>query len=308
MINPALGQVAPLPGPATEPAGDFDVTREIGYYRLVWRRLRKHRFAVVSAGVLVFLTLIAFVGPHLLPFSDTPDLFHPFAPPSWPHIMGTDELGRDIFKRILAGGQVSLLVGGGAMLVTVLAGGLIGATAGYLGGVPDNLLMRFTDAMLSIPTIFLLILISAALNQHTPPVIILAIGLTSWPTTARIIRAVVLSIKEKEFVEAARAVGSGHIKILGRHVVPNALGPIVVAATLTIGDAIITESALSFLGLGIGPPIASWGSMLSHARDFIWEAGYYALFPGMMILITVLCINFIGDGLRDAFDPRSFER
>jgi peptide/nickel transport system permease protein len=167
--------------------------------------------------------------------------------------------------------------------------------------------MRVTDAMLSIPPIFLLILIATAWGQ-SPIVIVVAIGLVQWPYTARIIRSVVLSVREKEFVEAARAVGSGHTKILLRHILPNALGPIVVSATLTIGIAIITESALSYLGVGIGPPIASWGSMLFHAQEFIWEAAHYALFPGAMILITVLCINFIGDGLRDAFDPRSFER
>jgi peptide/nickel transport system permease protein len=237
--------------------------------------------------------------------------------------MGTDELGRDIFKRILQGGQVSLRVGFLAMLVTILVGGGVGFVSGYFGGLPDNILMRITDAMLAIPIIFLLILISAAFQQsptvsigpfhfqvagESPLVVILGIGITSWPYTARIIRSVVLSLKEKEFVEAAKAVGSGNWKIMSRHLFPNALGPIVVSATLTIGTAIILESTLSYLGYGIGPPIASWGSMLFHAQEFIWDAAYYALFPGMMILITVLCINFIGDGLRDAFDPRSFER
>jgi peptide/nickel transport system permease protein len=161
--------------------------------------------------------------------------------------------------------------------------------------------------MLAIPAIFLLILISTSFGQ-TPTVIILAIGFTAWPQTARIIRSVVLSVREKDYVEAARAIGSGHIKIVMRHILPNALGAIVVSATLSIGTAILTESTLSYLGLGIGPPIASWGSTLFHAQQFIWEAPYYALFPGSMILLTVLCINFIGDGLRDAFDPRSFER
>jgi peptide/nickel transport system permease protein len=328
MIRPELDQeqVQAVSTGAVEEggAGDFDVTREIGYYELVWRRLRKHRLAMVSTAVLLFITFISFVLPHFLPAAwDRPDLGNIFSGPSVPNIMGTDELGRDIFKRILEGGQVSLRVGFLAMLVTIVVGGGIGFTSGFFGGLLDNILMRVTDAMLAIPIIFLLILISAAFQQSptihigpisfqiagaSPTVIILAIGITSWPYTARIIRSVVLSLKEKEFVEAARAVGSGNFKIMSRHLFPNALGPIVVSATLTIGTAIILESTLSYLGYGIGPPIASWGSMLFHAQEFIWDAGYYALFPGLMILITVLCINFIGDGLRDAFDPRSFER
>jgi peptide/nickel transport system permease protein len=247
----------------------------------------------------------------LLPSSwDNPDLLNRFAGPGWPHIMGTDDLGRDLFRRVLDGGRVSLAVGFLAMTITIAMGALIGATAGYAGGLIDNVAMRLTDAVLSIPQIFLLILIIISLGQggHTPLVVVLAIGITSWPTTARVIRSVVLSIKEREFVEAARATGSGRLKILARHVLPNALGPIVVSATLTIGFAILLESALSFLGYGLGPPIASWGSMLFYANAFVWTAPYAALFPGLMILLAVLCVNFLGDGLRDAFDPRSFER
>lgn len=309
MINPALDQAAQIEVTASEPRSDFDVTREIGYYQLVWRRLRKHRLAMISAGVLAFLTVASFVGPILLPFSDEPNLFQVFQPPSWPHIMGTDELGRDIFKRILEGGQISLRVGVFAALMTILVGGTIGTAAGYFGSIVDNVLMRITDAMLTIPQIFLLILIASAFpGGTTPTVMILALGFTSWTYTARIIRSVVLSLKEKEFVEAARAVGSGNLRIMIRHVLPNALGPILVSATLWVGFSILAESTLSYLGLGIGPPIASWGSMLFRAQQYIWEAGHYALFPGLMILTTVLCINFIGDGLRDAFDPRSIER
>jgi peptide/nickel transport system permease protein len=317
MIDPTPSQASEIVEAAAvpQPQADYDVTREVGYYQLVWRRLRRHRMAMVSAGVLVFLALASFIVPSILTslapttFTDTPDLLHRFGSPSWPHIMGTDELGRDIFRRILQGGQISLMVGLFGMMVTVVLGGTIGAVAGFFGSLVDNLLMRITDAMLTIPQIFLLILIATAFGGSvSPTVMVLAIGLTLWPYPARIIRSVVLSIKEKEFVEAARAVGSGNGKIILRHVIPNALGPIMVAATLYVGIAILTESAVSYLNLGIGPPLASWGSMLFRAQEFIWEAGYYALFPGLMILITVLCINFIGDGLRDAFDPRSFER
>jgi peptide/nickel transport system permease protein len=313
MINPTLEQSA-LPGLAGELGGDYDVSRQVGYYQLVWRRLLRHRLAAVAGVVLVVLGLACYLGPLFLPARwDDPDLFNRYAAPSLTHIMGTDDLGRDLFKRILEGGQVSLAVGVLAMLVTIVVGGLIGAVAGYFGRFVDNTSMRFTDAVLAIPQIFVLILIIASFGSagHTPAVIIFAIGVTSWPYTARIIRSVVLSIREKEFIEAARASGSGNFKILARHVIPNALGPIMVAATLTIGFAIILESALSFLGYGLGPPIASWGGMLFNANAFIYDAPYApyaALFPGLMILLAVLCVNFIGDGLRDAFDPRSFER
>jgi peptide/nickel transport system permease protein len=326
MAVPSLEQTEGIEQLAAVPSGDFEVTREIGYYQLVWRRLRHHRPAMVSAVVLAVIALSCFIIPGFqvgpvtwggfLPADwNSPNLLHRFDGPTWPHIMGTDELGRDIFLRVLKGGQVSILVGLGAAFVTVVVGVTFGALSGYFGGFVDNALMRVTDAMLTVPSIFILILLSSGIKVgpvlvpgQTPPLIIVAIGLVAWPYTARIIRSVVLSVREKEYVEAARAIGSGTRKILIRHILPNALGPIVVSATLYVGVAIITESALSYLGLGIGPPIASWGSMLFHAQEFIWEAAHYALFPGAMILITVLCVNFIGDGLRDAFDPRSFER
>jgi peptide/nickel transport system permease protein len=298
---------APPTAPPRVPTGD-EARQDVGFYALAFRKLRRHRPAMISAIVLLLIALSALVGPFLLPASwDGPDLYHQFSPPGFPHLLGTDELGRDLLLRVLSGGRVSIMVGLLATIVTILAGVSVGTISGYAGGWLDNVLMRFTDAILSIPVIFLLILIAASFGQ-TPTVIILAIGLTAWPNTARIIRSVVLSVREKEYVEAARAIGSGHLKIVIRHILPNALGAIVVAATLSIGTAILTESTLSYLGLGIGPPIASWGSTLFHAQQFIWDAPYYALFPGTMILLTVLCINFMGDGLRDAFDPRAFER
>ena len=287
---------------------DYDVKQDVGFYQLAFRKLLRHKPAVISFWVILIIAAASFIGPFFLPSSwDGPDLYHQFTPPGFPHLLGTDELGRDLLYRILTGGRVSIMVGLLATTVTILVGVSIGTLAGYAGGILDNFLMRLTDAMLSIPQIFLLILLATGFGQ-TPTVVILAIGLTAWPQTTRIIRSVVLSVREKEYVEAARAIGSGHLKIVIRHILPNALGAIVVSATLSIGTAILTESTLSYLGLGIGPPIASWGSTLFHAQEFIWDAPYYALFPGAMILITVLCINFMGDGLRDAFDPRSFER
>jgi peptide/nickel transport system permease protein len=308
VISTGVSQSENLEQLTNAPGDDFEVTAEVGFYQLALRRFRKHRLAIISLVVLGIVAVASFLGPFLLPAAwDQPDLYHRFVGPSFPHLLGTDELGRDILYRILTGGRVSIAVGLLATAVTIGVGASVGTIAGYFGGLLDNVLMRVTDAMLSIPSIFLLILIASAWGQ-TPIVIVLAIGLTSWPDTARIIRSVVLSVREKEFVEAARAIGSGHWKIVTRHVLPNALGPIMVSATLNIGAAILAESTLSYLGLGIGPPISSWGSTLFHAQEFIWDAPYYALFPGTMILITVLCINFIGDGLRDAFDPRSFER
>lgn len=306
MISP-LEEIEALPELA-EARADFETTKEISFYQLALRRLLRHRMAILGGVCLLIVAAAAIVGPLLLPGGwDEADLEHRFASPAWPHIMGTDDLGRDIFLRILDGGRVSLSVGLLATAVTITLGVTMGTLAGYFGGLIDNLMMRFTDAILAIPSIFLLILLTSGFG-HTAVVIILAIGFTLWTDTARVVRSVVLSVREKEFVEAARAVGSGTPTIIVKHVLTNVLGPIMVAATLSVGIAIITESALSYLGLGIGPPIASWGSMLFSAQQFIWDAPFFALFPGTAILITVLSINFLGDGLRDAFDPRSFER
>ena len=285
-----------------------DLGEEAGYYRLALKRLQRHRLAMISLFVLGLIALLSILGPFLLPHDwDAPHLYQRFQGPSFPHLMGTDELGRDILLRILSGGRISLMVGLLATVVTIAVGVSVGVLSGYFGRWVDMVLMRLTDAILCIPAIFLLILISTGFGQR-PQVLILGIGLTLWPDTARIIRSVVLSVREKDFVEAARSVGSGNFRIIVRHILPNTLGPIMVAATLAIGTAILSESTLSYLGLGIGPPLASWGSTLYHAQEFIWDAPYYALWPGTMILLTVLCINFIGDGLRDAFDPRAFER
>lgn len=289
-------------------AQESELVAEAGYYRLALRRFRKHRPAMVSIWVLGIIALASVAGPWLLPADfNRPHLEARLLAPTFPHLMGTDEIGRDILYRILQGGRISISVGVAATLVVLAVGVSIGVLSGYFGGWVDNILMRLTDAILSIPAIFLLILVMTGYG-HTPQILILGIGLTLWPDTARIIRSVVMSVREKDFVEAARAVGSTNRTIIFKHILPNSLGPIMVAATLSIGTAVLTESTLSYLGLGIGAPLSSWGNTLNAAQDAIWEAPYYALFPGLMILVTVLGVNFIGDGLRDAFDPRSFER
>ena len=210
---------APTTAPPTVPSGD-DVRQDVGFYALALRKLRRHRPAMVSVVVLLLISLAALVGPFLLPAAwDGPDLYHQFSPPGFPHLLGTDELGRDLLLRVLSGGRVSIMVGLLATVVTILAGVSVGTIAGYAGGWLDNVLMRFTDAMLAIPAIFLLILISTSFGQ-TPTVIILAIGFTAWPQTARIIRSVVLSVREKDYVEEARAIGHGHQLIVSRTVPP----------------------------------------------------------------------------------------
>jgi peptide/nickel transport system permease protein len=299
------------PGSAAETAGvDFETTREIGFYQLVWRRFCSRRVALVSAVVLVLLALACYVGP-LFMGPERVDLtvtdLAPFT--SIHHILGTDDDGRDLLLRNLDGGRISLLVGASAMVLTVGIATVLGAVSGFLGGVVDTVVTGATNAVLSIPSILLLVIFAKAFGQSVLTIVV-GIALISWPQTARIVRSVILSVREKEFVEAARAVGTSRLRIMTRHLIPNALGPIVVSASLTIGAAILLESALSFLGLGINPPTATWGSLLDEGRDKLSNPSgiFYSLWPGFMILITVLSFNYIGDALRDAFDPRSLER
>jgi peptide/nickel transport system permease protein len=265
---------------------------------------------------------VAFVD-RISPYDpETPDLSNMLSPPSLAHPLGTDELGRDMLTRTLYGGRVSLIVGVFAMLVAVTLGTLVGAVAGYFGGVVDNLLMRFTDFALAFPRIFILILFAIIFMRppfsdnplvvlvfdtlYKMPVarVVFVIGILGWMDVARLVRSSFLEIKNLEYVESARVLGAGTPRIMVRHILPNALGPIIVAASLGVADAIISESGLSFLGLGIQPPTATWGNMLKNALDQIFAAPWTAIVPGAMIFLTVLSINYIGDGLRDAFDPR----
>jgi peptide/nickel transport system permease protein len=241
------------------------------------------------------------------------DLDHRLAPPAVSHPMGTDDLGRDLLTRILYGGRVSLTIGVAAMALAVTLGTAVGGLAGFYGGWVDNALMRLTDLVLSFPQLFVLIVLALVLRNLALPLfrgsagsvlpIVLVIAVTSWMPVARLVRATFLSLRESTFVEAARGLGVRNGRIIARHVLPNSLGPIIVAATLRVASSIITESGLSFLGFGVQPPTPTWGNMLNAAQDQMTSAPWTAIYPGLMIFVTVIAINYVGDGLRDAVDP-----
>lgn len=280
-------------------------------WRITLRRFRRNRLAV--AGAVVFLVIVlavlfAGLSPH---DPDDIDLRGRFLAPSLAHPFGTDDLGRDILTRVLYGGRISLVVGLLSMTLSVSIGTLVGALAGYFRGALDSLLMRTTDLFLSLPSLFVLI-VTSTLLLGTPfaeayggtVMIVVIIGALSWMVVARIVRASFLSIRERKFVEAARANGAGHLRLMALHVLPNALGPVLVQATLQVAVAIIAESGLSYLGFGVQPPTATWGNMLKDAQTYMTRVPWLAIFPGLMIFLTVMSVNAIGDGLRDAFDPR----
>ena len=288
--------------------------------QLTWRRFRRHKMAMMGAIVLLLLVGYSFGGAFLVTeaYANDTETSLRLKGPSNAHPFGTDTVGRDILARTIYGGQISILIGLTAATVEVIVGILIGALAGYYGGWLDSLLMRLTEAMLNIPQIFLLIVMAKFFGGQIPNltflgrtysgsvvVIILIIGLTSWPYLARIVRAEFLSIKEREFVLAARATGTPIRDIIFRHILLNSVAPIVVAATLGVANAITLEAYISFLGLGVRPPTATWGNMLEGAYNYIETAYWLWLFPGLLIVLIVLSINFLGDGLRDALDPRS---
>ncbi len=287
--------------------------------QLTWRRFLRHRMAVIGVVVLLLLILYAFGGALFITekYANFNDTQLSLAAPSAVHPFGTDSIGRDILARTIYGGQISLLIGLFAVTIETVVGILIGALAGYYGGLIDNLLMRFTEAMLNIPEIFLLIVMAKFFGGKIPEltilgrvysgsliVIIVIIGLTSWMYLARIVRAEFLSLKANEFVLAARATGTSNSQIIFRHILPNCMAPIVVTATLGVANAILAEAYISFLGLGVQPPTATWGNMLDGANQYLESAPWLWFFPGLLILFTVLSINFLGDGLRDALDPR----
>lgn len=283
----------------TEPASDDPE---------LWTRLRRHPMAALSLGVLAAVTLSCLVGPWFVPYeADAVQLDAIRQPPSPAHLMGTDDLGRDILIRVLQGGRFSILIGVLAAVLGTGVGTLFGAVAGYAGGRTDNVLMRITDVAYAIPTLPLLIVL-ASYTGADPVSMALIIGGLSWMTTARVVRGEVLSLKEMAFVEAARSLGAGPGRILGRHILPNALGPIVVGATLAVGNAIVIESSMSFLGLGVQPPTPTWGNMLMDAQSSMTTTPWLTIFPGVAILAVVLAVNFLGDGLQDALDPRGRER
>ncbi|MBU1317086.1 MAG: ABC transporter permease [Alphaproteobacteria bacterium] len=270
------------------------------------RRFARHRLAIIGLVMITLLTLACIVGPYLLPYDSLYiDLRARFAPPlTGYHFLGTDPLGRDVAARLLEAGRISLLVGFFAMLLSTMIGTLIGVVAGYYRGAVGAGLMRVVDAFLSFPSIFLLLAL-AALLQPTPIMITLIIALTSWMEVARIVEAEVRSLRERDFVQASRMMGLSSMHIMFREILPNAIGPIIVAATLTVARAILLEAYVSFLGYGIQPPLPSWGNMLNGAQQYLSTAPWLAIIPGITITIAVTSFNFIGDGLRDALDVRS---
>jgi len=271
-----------------------------------WHDFRKNRLAVVGLYVMVILCLATLLAPFLTPFA--PGAFNDIAatrhlPPSLEHLMGTDRFGRDVFTRVLYGARISLSIGFIAVGISITLGTLIGAMSGYFGGVVDTVLMRFVDMLISFPRLVLLIAIIALLEPSVTLVIVV-LGLTLWPSTARIVRSEVLSLREREFVQAARALGLKAPRIIFRHIVPNVLGPVIVAATLGIGNIILIEAGLSFLGMSVQPPTPSWGNIIDGGREYLVQAWWVTTFPGLAIVVTVIAFNLIGDGLRDALDPR----
>jgi peptide/nickel transport system permease protein len=291
------------------PVGIEIRTAQRSQWTMALERFRAHRPAVAGVFVLGALALLSAAAPLISPYDpDKTALLLIYDPPSLAHPFGTDDLGRDLATRILFGGRVSLAIGLLAVTVAVSIGTLVGVTAGYYGGWVDSLLMRFVDMMYSFPRLFLLILFGVFFKGMTIGVIVLVLGVLSWMTTSRLVRASFLSLKNREFVEAARCVGASDRRIIVRHILPNSIAPIIVAATLGVAAAIIAESTLSFLGLGIQPPTSSWGNMLNHATTDMDKAPWIAIFPGLFIFLAVVSINFIGDGLRDALDPRHVVR
>jgi peptide/nickel transport system permease protein len=280
----------------------------------VWRRFRRHKVALGGGVVLIVMALIAILATWLTPADPNfIDQVHwqgyPLAPGVAGHILGTDENGRDLLARLMFGARISLTVALFAVVMEITIGTVLGAIAGYYGGWIDFIIMRITDVVLSIPLLPLLLVITAIVAGTSQKaalnfgVIVLIIGGLSWPAVARLVRASFLSLREREFAEAARALGNPDVRIIFRHLLPNAIAPIIVQATLEVANVIILESTLSFLGFGIQPPTASWGNMLANAQSNITQAPWAAIFPGLCILITVLAINYLGDGLRDALDP-----
>jgi peptide/nickel transport system permease protein len=278
---------------------------------LVWRRFKRHPGAVAGTIVLVIIVMAVLLAP-LSPYDPVKsDIKNRFQAPSLEHPFGTDGLGRDLLTRCLYGGRVSLFVGFMVMMITLIIGVPVGMIAGYFGGTIDNLLMRLIDAALSLPTLLILILLSAIMRETELPLmksnnvmtIAVVIGVLSWMTVARLVRAIFLYLREMEYVTAASALGASTLMIMVSEILPNGFGPIIVEATLEVGYAIMLESGLSFLGFGIMPPTPSWGNLLSNAQEHLIEYPWLAIFPGLMIFFTIISINFIGDGLRDALDP-----
>ena len=282
-------------------------------WHFYWRRFTRHRMALAGAVIFMIVSIMVFAAPLTARYDpNKQNLRARFQPPSIEHWMGTDDLGRDIWARVMYGGRVSLSVGLMAMGVVILMGTLVGILSGYYGGATDSILSRITEIFMSIPRLFILIALGMFLRaldipglkagSFTP--IALVIGVLSWMSVARLVRASTLELREREYVQAARALGASDARILGLHIVPHVASPIIVAATLGLSGAIIAESGLSYLGFGVQLPTPTWGNMLSNTQNQMTVAPWTAIFPGLMIFIVVIAINYLGDGLRDALDPR----
>jgi len=277
--------------------------KEETFWELTWYRFRRHKMAMASVVILIILYAVAIMAPMLAPHDPMETGVGPrFAPPSWEFPAGTDRLGRDLFSRLIWGGRISLSVGFVAAGVSMTIGTIVGAIAGYFGGWVDEILMRICEVMMAIPTFFLLLTVVAVFERSMLN-IMLVIGFTTWPSAARLVRGQFLSLREMDYVEAARSIGAKSGRIVSQHILPNTMAPIIVSTTLRVGGAILTESALSFLGIGVTNP-ASWGTLLEIGRHTMQFAIYMVTIPGTLIFITVLAFNYIGDGLRDALDPK----
>lgn len=278
--------------------------RDSWFHTVFWKRFRRNRFALAGGSVVVVLFAISLLAPYITPWDpDAIDAYRVLLPPSAEHWFGTDELGRDVFTRVIYGARISLKVGFVSVGIAVVIGTVLGLVSGFYGGMVDTITMRFVDIMLCFPTFFLILAVIAFLEPSIWYIMAI-IGLTGWMGVARLVRAEVLSLRERDFVLAARALGASDVRILFRHILPNAVSPVLVSATLGVAGAILTESALSFLGIGVQPPTPSWGNILTSGKDYIEFAWWLSLFPGGAILVTVLAYNLLGEGIRDALDPR----
>lgn len=271
---------------------------------IIWRRFKRNRLSVIGLVIVITIALTALSAPLISPYDPVAiDVHNVFSPPSKAHPFGTDELGRDVLSRMIWGSRVSLQVGILAVGLAIFLGTLFGSIAGYYGGRIDSIIMRFVDIMLAFPTLFLILAVISILEPSIYNIMII-IGLTGWMDVARLVRAEFLTLKERDFVLAAKASGASNLRIIFSHILPNALSPVFVAATFGIAGAILIESGLSFLGLGVQPPNPSWGNIITSGKDNIEVAWWLSLFPGLAILVTVLSYNLLGEGLRDSIDPR----
>lgn len=274
------------------------------FYVVFWQRLKRNRLALAGGSIVALLFIVSLLAPWIAPADpNTINAYQVLAAPSWQHWFGTDDLGRDVFSRVLFGARISLKVGFVAVGIAVAIGTVVGLVSGYYSGVVDTVLMRVVDVMLCFPAFFLILAVITFLG---PSIwyIMMIIGLTGWMGVSRLVRAETLSIREMDYITAARCIGCSDRRIIFRHILPNVMSPILVSATLGIAGAILTESALSFLGIGVQPPTPSWGNILTSGKDYIEFAWWLSFFPGLAILITVLAYNLLGEGIRDALDPR----